>query len=122
MNVRMLGRRQTLVGVAGTMLAAPAVAQQRVKSGTVYIEQVQVAFIGSGNVGSGTLHFHGRSYRFSVGGLGVGGFGISKMEASGDVYDLKELRQFLAPMVRPATGPRPATRAVEKCGWRTPTA
>ena len=48
----------------------------------------------SGNVGSGTLHYHGRSYRFSVGGLGVGGFGFSKMEAYGDVYNLKELRQF----------------------------
>jgi hypothetical protein len=78
----------------GTMLAAPAIAQQRVKSGTVSIEQVQVAFFGSGNVGSGTLHYEGRYYRFSVGGLGVGGFGVSKMEAYGDVYNLKELRQF----------------------------
>lgn len=39
------------------------------------------------------LHFHGRSYRFSVGGLGVGGFGISKMEVTGDVYSLRELSQ-----------------------------
>ena len=53
-----------------------------------------MAFFGSGNVGSGTLHYEGRSYRFSVGGLGVGGFGVSKMEAYGDVYNLKELRQF----------------------------
>ena len=88
----LLGRRQALVGsvgAMGTMLAAPAIAQQRVKSGTVSIEQVQVAFFGSG-----TLHYEGRYYRFSVGGLGVGGFGVSKMEAYGDVYNLKELRQF----------------------------
>ncbi len=95
-----LGRRQALVGAVGAGVAGvalgsgPAAAQQRVLSGTVNIEQVQVAFIGSGNVGSGTLHYHGRSYRFSVGGLGVGGFGFSKMEAYGDVYNLKELRQF----------------------------
>ena len=100
-----LGRRQALVGVAGLGVASvgvasvvptsgPAFAQERVKSGTVNIEQVQVAFIGSGNVGSGTLHYRGKSYRFSVGGLGVGGFGFSKMEAYGDVYNLKELRQF----------------------------
>lgn len=93
-----LGRRQALVGsvgLVGTALAAPAIAQpHRVKSGTVSIEQVQVAFFGSGNVGSGTLHYEGRNYRFSVGGLGVGGFGVSKMEAYGDVYNLKELRQF----------------------------
>lgn len=96
-RVKLLGRRQALVGSVGaveTMLAAPAIAQQRVKSGTVNIEQVQVAFFGSGNVGSGTLHYEGRSYRFSVGGLGVGGFGVSKMEAYGDVYNLKKLRQF----------------------------
>ena len=97
MKVRLMGRRQALVGAVGTMLATPAFAQQRVKSGTVNIEQVQVAFIGSGNVGSGTLHFHGKSYRFSVGGLGVGGFGVSKMEAWGDVYNLKELRDFPGP-------------------------
>lgn len=90
-----LGRRQALVGAAGAALVAgPAHAQERVKSGTVNIEQVQVAFIGSGNVGSGTLHFKGKSYRFSVGGLGVGGFGFSKIEAYGDVYNLKELHQF----------------------------
>lgn len=95
-----LGRRQALVGATGVVLAAsPALApithaQERVKSGTVNIEQVQVAFIGSGNIGGGTLHFHGKSYRFSIGGLGIGGFGVSKMEAYGDVYNLKELRQF----------------------------
>ncbi len=90
-----LGRRRALAGVAvAALFVPPARAQERVKSGTVDIEQVQVAFIGSGNVGGGTLHFHGRSYRFSIGGLGIGGFGFSKMEAYGDVYNLKELRQF----------------------------
>jgi hypothetical protein len=60
----------------------------------VSIEQLQVAFIGSGGAGDGMLHFQGRSHRFSVGGLGVGGFGISKMEATGEVYNLRELSQF----------------------------
>jgi hypothetical protein len=41
-------------------LGRAAAAQERVKSGTVEIEQVQVAFIGSGNVGGGTLHFPGK--------------------------------------------------------------
>jgi hypothetical protein len=100
-----LGRRQALVGVAGVGVASvgvasvalgggPVLAQQHVLSGTVYIEQVQVAFIGSGNVGGGTLHYRGKTYRFTIGGLGIGGFGFSKMEATGDVYNLKELRQF----------------------------
>lgn len=75
-------------------LASTAMAQERVKSGTVEIEQVQIAFIGSGNVGGGTLFYEGRSYRFSIGGLGIGGFGISKLEATGTVYNLKRLNQF----------------------------
>ena len=88
-----LDRRTALTGAAA-WLALPARAQERVKTGTVEIEQVQVAFIGSGNLGGGTLQFQGKSYRFTVGGLGIGGFGVSKMQASGDVYNMKELRQF----------------------------
>jgi hypothetical protein len=88
-----LERRAALAG-AGAWLALPAHAQEKVKTGTVEIEQVQVAFIGSGNLGGGTLQFQGKSYRFTVGGLGIGGFGVSKMQATGDVYNMKELRQF----------------------------
>ena len=90
-------RRRSFVGAGAAGLvvaAAPANAQERVKSGTVDIEQVQVAFIGSGNLGGGTLHFQGKSYRFTVGGLGIGGFGVSKMQASGEVYNLRELAHF----------------------------
>jgi hypothetical protein len=91
----MIQRRSLLIGAGatGVAAAAPAWAQQT-KSGTVQIEQVQVAFIGSANVGSGTLNFQGKSYRFTVGGLGAGGYGISRMQAFGDVYDLKQLNQF----------------------------
>lgn len=88
-----LDRRTALTGAAA-WLALPARAQERVKTGTVEIEQVQVAFIGSGNLGGGTLQFQGKSYRFTVGGLGIGGFGVSKMQATGDVYNMNELRQF----------------------------
>jgi hypothetical protein len=96
-NQFLIRRRRALIGAgaAGFALAAPTVwAQDRVKTGTIEIQQVQVAFIGSGNLGSGALNFQGRSYRFTVGGLGVGGFGISKIEATGDVYNLRELKQF----------------------------
>ncbi len=64
------------------------------KSGTVRIEQVQVAFIGSGNLGGGTLKFGGKSYDFTVGGLGIGGIGLSKITATGTVYNLTELAHF----------------------------
>lgn len=93
----LIQRRSVLAGAATMGVAwgsLSAAAQERVKSGTVEIEQVQVAFIGSGGIGGGTLHFRDRSYRFSIGGLGIGGFGVSRMEATGDVYNLRELSQF----------------------------
>jgi hypothetical protein len=64
------------------------------KAGTMTIEQYQVAFIGSGNLGGGTLQFNGQSYPFTIGGLGIGGFGISKITATGEVYNLKSLADF----------------------------
>jgi hypothetical protein len=63
-------------------------------SGTVSIHQVQVAFIGSGTSGSGTLQFQGKSYRFKVGGLGIGGIGYSQIDATGTVYNLNRLEDF----------------------------
>ena len=69
-------------------------AEDLVRSGNLTIEQVQIAFIGSGNLGGGTLAVGGKNYSFSVGGLGIGGFGVSKMEAYGSVYNLKNLNDF----------------------------
>jgi hypothetical protein len=65
-----------------------------VQSATVTIEQVQIAFIGSGNLGGGTLFYGGQKYPFTVGGLGIGGFGISRMTASGIVYNMRDLNDF----------------------------
>jgi hypothetical protein len=63
-------------------------------SGSVSIHQVQIAFIGSGTTGGGTLYFRGRSYPFTLGGLGIGGIGISRLDAVGSVYNLNRLEDF----------------------------
>ncbi len=76
------------------VLIRPASAEDLKKSGTVRIEQVQIAFIGSGNLGGGTLQFGGKSYDFTIGGLGIGGIGISKITATGAVYNLKDPGDF----------------------------
>ncbi len=54
----------------------------------------KVAWILSGNVGGGELRYGGKTYPFSIGGLGIGGFGISAMEATGEVYNLNKLSDF----------------------------
>ncbi len=74
--------------------SAFAQSSKLVQSGTLTIDQVQVAFILSGNVGGGKLRYGGKTYPFSIGGLGVGGFGASSIDATGVVYNLKRLSDF----------------------------
>src|SRR5271165_5998000 len=69
-------------------------------SGYVEMTEVQAAYLGSGNAGNGTLRYRGHTYPFSVGGLGVGGIGVSKIEARGEVYGLERLRDFLGAYVQ----------------------
>jgi hypothetical protein len=73
-------------------------------SGSVSIHQVQVAFIGSGAVGGGTLYYRGRSYPFKLGGLGIGAIGVSGLDASGTVYNLHRLQDFAGVYVQARTG------------------
>ena len=63
-------------------------------SATVVIQQTTIAFIGSGNLGGGKLYFQGKTYPFTIGGLGVGGFGFSEITATGNVYHLTNVSQF----------------------------
>lgn len=63
-------------------------------SGYVEMKQVQVAYIGSGGGGSGVLTFRGRDYPFTVAGLGIGGIGVSTIDAQGEVYNLTDVAQF----------------------------
>jgi hypothetical protein len=82
-------------GFAALIAARPALATgDFVQSATVKIQQVQIAFIGSGNLGGGTLFYGGQQYPFTVGGLGIGGFGVSRMTATGIVYNLRNLNDF----------------------------
>lgn len=76
------------------VLGAAVRADERKVTGTVEISQIQVAFLYSGNVGGGTLHFRDKSYRFRIGGLGIGGIGASKIEAKGEVFNLERLEDF----------------------------
>jgi hypothetical protein len=79
-------------------------ADDLVRSGTLTIEQVQIAFIGSGNLGGGTLNYGGQQYDIEIGGLGVGGIGVSRMTATGIVYNLHDVRDFAGAYVQARYG------------------
>jgi hypothetical protein len=85
-----------LVLVAVGLAVAPVARAQedRAPSGTVVIDQTQFAMIVSGAFGGGTLHYKGQSYGFTIGGIGVGGFGIATLHATGEVYDLHDVADF----------------------------
>lgn len=83
-----------VAGLLGAAAGPSSADEQLIKSGTLTIEQVQLAWIGSGNLGGGKLEFGGKTYDFTIGGLGIGGFGVSKITATGEVYNLKDIAQF----------------------------
>jgi hypothetical protein len=81
----------TVLLASGLVLATDA--KQPV--GTVSLEEKQFGLILGGSEGSGTLTFEGKEYPFKLTGLSAGiNVGASKMSATGEVYDLKEVSQF----------------------------
>ncbi|MGE0222856.1 MAG: hypothetical protein AB7S57_06315 [Acetobacteraceae bacterium] len=93
-----LGAAIALMFVVGacssSVKVGPAAVEGLRPDATVDMQQVQVAFIGSGGGGTGTLHYRGRRYPFTVAGLGVGGIGASTIEAEGEVYRLPRVDLF----------------------------
>lgn len=72
----------------------PPTLEGEAPSGFVEMREVQVAYIGNAGGGHGTLTFRGQDYPFRIAGLGVGGIGISTVDAEGDVYDLMTVSDF----------------------------
>jgi hypothetical protein len=87
-----------LLAVAACSMGAPKLGPEAVAglspSGYVDMRQFQAAYIGSASGGSGTLDYNGRSYPFSIGGVGIGGIGASSIDATGEVYKLNDLASF----------------------------
>ncbi len=69
-------------------------ASEKQPSATLTIEQYQVAWLFSGNLGGGKLTYEEKTYSFDIGGLGIGGIGASKITATGKVYNLNKLSDF----------------------------
>jgi hypothetical protein len=84
-------------------VAATVGAQDR-PSGTVRIESKSIA-VGIGvSWGDGKLTYQGKDYEFSVNGLSVVDVGISKVTATGQVFNLKKVEDFSGNYVAAAAG------------------
>ena len=63
--------------------------------GTVSIQEKELGLIIGGSKGSGTLTFQGEEHQFKLKGISLGAnVGMSKMSASGEVYDLTNVSEF----------------------------
>jgi hypothetical protein len=89
-----LGTLFLVTGCSSSVKLGPDAVAGLTPDGTVDMEQVQAAFIGSAGGGSGTLYFRGGTYPFAIGGLGVGGIGASTISAAGEIYKLNSLTNF----------------------------
>lgn len=74
--------------------SAPAEQKELIESGTVEIQAQQVRLIVGGAKGTGVLHFNGKDYKFKMSGASVGGVGVTKVDAVGTVYNLKDIKDF----------------------------
>ena len=83
-----------LVGCQSSVKLGPQAIAGLSPDATIDMQEVQVAYMASGGGGNGTIFYHGGSYPFTIGGLGVGGIGASTISASGEVYKLPSLAQF----------------------------
>ena len=91
---RSRSRVSALLGVMFLGLMATAVAKPPTPSGTLTIATTSIA-VGIGvNWGTGVLTTHGQRYSFTVQGLEVGGVGVSKVQAVGQVYNLRKVADF----------------------------
>ena len=84
----------SLAGCSTSVKIGPEAVAGLTPDGTVDMNEVQVAYIGSGGGGSGTLFYHGGVYPFTIAGLGVGGIGASTISAEGEVYKLNNIASF----------------------------
>ena len=76
-------------------LATTAISgESRKPSGKVSIESRSIAAGIGVTWGDGKLSFKGKDYPFSIDGLSLVDWGISKASATGDVYNLNDIAQF----------------------------
>jgi len=63
--------------------------QSQARTGTIRLHIVKAGFIIGAGGGSGTLTYHGKTYRLSVGGVGIGSLGVASVDLVGTASNLR---------------------------------
>jgi hypothetical protein len=77
-----------VISAAAAMLAGASTVS-RAETGTVRLHIVKAGLIVGVGGGSGTLVYQGRSYRLSLGGVGVGSLGVAAVDLVGTAHNLR---------------------------------
>jgi hypothetical protein len=72
-------------------MAAPAIADDKMPDATVRLSEGSVAAGIGWSWGHGDISYQGKTYRIKIEGLSVAEVGITKAEATGTIYNLKDL-------------------------------
>ncbi len=90
--------RRRFVASAAALAAAAAVLPARAQpapDATVEITVFRAGFIVGGSGGNGILHFQGKGYNLSVGGVSLGAtIGVARVEYIGEVHNLKNVQDI----------------------------
>jgi len=91
--------KRILIGLSTILTLAWAIpvvsaAEETQPDATIELREGAVAAGIGFSWGSGTLTFKGKTYPVSVSGLSVGSVGISRASASGNVFGLKDIKDF----------------------------
>lgn len=97
-------KKVVLMTLCAALFALSGTCSAQNPSGTVTIDEYELAYIFSGSMGGGQLFFQGNTYNFRIGGLGVGGIGASHLTASGEVYNLQDMLAFPGTYVQASVG------------------
>lgn len=88
------------------------------KAGTVDITEYEVGIGVVDNVwGHGTVTALGKTKKFKLGGMGVGGAGGAKISATGNVYNLTDVNLFPGPFTQVSAGATAGTESKAAAFW-----
>ena len=93
-NVRTISRLALFFLVMTVVTAAVAAEKAATPSGKVTIQSTAIAAGVGVTWGDGKLSFKGKDYPFSIDGLTLVDWGFSKVNATGDVYNLDDVAKF----------------------------
>ena len=90
--------------IALALASHAAAAEKATPAAKVSIESTSIAAGVGVSWGDGKLNFKGKDYPFSVDGLSLVDWGISKVNATGDVYNLTDMSKFAGTYVAAEAG------------------